>query len=338
MIGMVRPLSGSVLAILLALPPAIEVEEIRSVGGLAAHVAGAFEEIAACHVSAGGEYLIFDRRAHAVFTASRGAQAAKRIVQIGSERGRIIRPTAFDSAADGSFVVADAPGDQQRLQFFFPTGAELGGFTLPGRGVPQITLGDLVLSGLGALEFTGETVLISQPEIGALVAEYLLSGTMLRMFGELRATGQEKDPAVHRAFNVGITLLNPKGGYYFVFMSGIPMFRKYAADGTLVFERHIEGLEMDPYVERMPTTWPRRRAGNTELPIVPAMVRTAGVDRDGNLWISLVAPYTYVYDAAGDKRRTIQFRAAGIVSPTSLFFTRDRRVMITPGCYAFEAS
>ena len=338
MIVMVRPLSALALALLLGAPPRMEVEEIRSIGGLAAHVASTFEEIAACQVSAGGDYLIFDRRAHAVYTVPRGAQAAKRIVQIGSERGRIIRPTALDSAADGSFVVADAPGNQQRLQFFFPTGAELGGFTLPGRGVPQITLGDLVLSGLGALEYTGETVLISQPENGTLVSEYLLSGTILRMFGELRMTGQEKDPAVHRALNVGVTLLNPKGGYYFVFLSGVPMFRKYAADGTLVFERHIEGLEMDPYVGRMPTTWPRRRAGNAELPIVPAMVRIAGVDKDGNLWIALVAPYTYVYDSAGDKRRTLQFRAAGIVSPTSLFFTRDRRVVITPGCYAFSAS
>ena len=35
----------------------------------------------------------------------------------------------------------------------------------------------------------------------------------------------------------------------------------------------------------------------------PLMVRTAGVDREGNLWISLVAPYTYVYDPAGDRRR-----------------------------------
>lgn len=338
MIVMVRPLSALALALLLGAPPRMEVEEIRSIGGLAAHVASTFEEIAACQVSAGGDYLIFDRRAHAVYTVPRGAQAARRIVQIGSERGRIIRPTALDSAADGSFVVADAPGNQQRLQFFFPTGAELGGFTLPGRGVPQITLGDLVLSGLGALEYTGETVLISQPENGALVSEYLLSGTILRIFGELRMTGQEKDPAVHRALNVGVTLLNPKGGYYFVFLSGVPMFRKYAADGTLVFERHIEGLEMDPYVGRMPTTWPRRRAGNAELPIVPAMVRTAGVDKEGNLWIALVAPYTYVYDSAGDKRRTLQFRAAGIVSPTSLFFTRDRRVVITPGCYAFSAS
>ncbi len=67
------------------------------------------------------------------------------------------------------------------------------------------------------------------------------------------------------------------------------------------------------------------------------MIRTAAVDPAGNLWISLTAPYTYVYDSAGDKRRTLQFRAAGVVAPTSFFFTRDGRVLITPGCYAFES-
>ena len=323
------------LALVLLVPRAFDVEERRATGSLPAHVAAAFDEMAACTLSPAGEYTIFDRRAHAVYTIAKGAEAPKRIVQIGSETGRIIRPTAFNSASDGTFVIADAPGDQQRVQFFTATGTTLGGFTMPGRGVPQITLGELVLSGLGTLEYTGQTVLISQPELGSLIVEYLPTGTPLRTFGELRETGQEKDPQVHHALNVGITLLNPKGGYYFVFLSGVPMFRKYDPGGKLVFERHIEGLELDPYVGKLPTTWPRRRG---EIPIVPATVRSAAVDPDGNLWISLAAPYTYVYDASGDKRRTFQFRGAGIISPTSFFFTRDRRVLVTPGCYAFDAS
>jgi hypothetical protein len=323
------------LALVLVVPRASDVEERRATGSLPAHLAAAFDEMAACTLSPPGDYLIFDRRAHAVYTLAKGAEAPKRIVQIGSETGRIIRPTVFDSAPDGSFVVADAPGDQQRVQFFSATGTSLGGFTMPGRGVPQITLGDLVLSGLATLEYTGQTVLISQPELGSLVVEYLPTGTPLRTFGELRATGQERDPQVHSALNVGISLLNPKGGYYFVFLSGVPMFRKYDPAGTLVFERHIEGVELDPYVGKLPTTWPRKRG---EIPIVPATVRTAAVDHDGNLWISLAAPYTYVYDNSGDKRRTFQFRGAGIISPTSFFFTRDKRVLVTPGCYAFDGS
>jgi hypothetical protein len=34
----------------------------------------------------------------------------------------------------------------------------------------------------------------------------------------------------------------------------------------------------------------------------------------------------------------LQFRGAGIISPISFFFTRDRRIVITPGCYAFDAT
>ncbi len=329
-----RPIAF-VLVLFLIASRTTNVEERRATGSLPAHLAAAFDEMAACHLSPTGEHLIFDRRAHAVYTIARGAEAPKRIVQIGSETGRIIRPTAFDSAPDGSFVVADAPGDQQRVQFFSPTGTTLGGFTMPGRGVPQITLGDLVLSGLATLEYTGQTVLISQPELGSLIVEYLPTGTPLRTFGELRPTGQEKDPQVHAALNVGISLLIPQGGYYFVFLSGVPLFRKYDVAGQLVYERHIEGIELDPYIARIPTTWPRKRG---ELPIIPATVRTAAVDPDGNLWISLAAPYTYVYDSSGDKRHTLQFRSAGIISPTSLFFARDRRVLVTPGCYAFDAT
>lgn len=315
-------------------PPA-EVEALRSTGGLPAHIAGAIEEISACHLSPEGEFLIFDRRSHAVYSAAAGADAPKKIVQIGAESGRILRPSAFDSAPDGTFVVADSPGGRPRFQFFFYTGASLGGFTLPGREVPLITMGDLILSGIGSLKYTGHSLLVSQPEIGALVTEYDITGRTRRTFGELRATGQERDPDVHVALNVGIALTNPKGGYYFVFMSGVPMFRKYDAEGRLVFERHVEGVELDQFVLGLPTTWPRRTVGGDELPIVPATVRTAAVDPDGNLWISLAVPYTYVYDANGDRRRTLQFHAAGVVAPSGFFFTKDKRVLVSPGCYLF---
>jgi hypothetical protein len=50
-----------------------------------------------------------------------------------------------------------------------------------------------------------------------------------------------------------------------------------------------------------------------------------------------MAPFTYVYDSRGDKRRTLQFRAAGIMAATSFFFTADARVLVAPGCYAFSS-
>lgn len=331
--GLPPAIALALLAVLFT--PAVEVEELRSIGGLPAHLAGAIDEISACHVSPGGDYLIFDRRAHAVYTAAPGADAPKILIRIGAEPGRILRPSAFDSGPDGTFVVADSPGGGPRVQFFSIAGEPRGGFMLPGREVPLITLGDIVLSGIGSVKFTGHSLLVSQPQAGTLVTEYALNGETIRTFGELRPTGQEHDRDVHIALNSGVALTNPKGGYYFVFISGAPMFRKYDAQGRLVFERHVEGIELDQFVRGLPTTWPRRTVGGDELPVVPATVRTAAVDPDGNLWISLAVPYTYVYDTNGDKRRTIQFRAAGIMAPGGFYFTKGSRVLVTPGCYLF---
>jgi hypothetical protein len=312
---------------------------LQSVGGLPAHIAGSFDDITACEQTASGDYFVFDRRAHAVFTVPASLDARREIVKIGAEPGRVLRPYAFDLAEDGTFVVADAPGNRGRIQEFLASGSSIGGFTLPGRQVPFVVMEELVLSGLGTVEYTGRSVLISQPETGSLVTEYAMNGGVLRTFGELRATGQEQDPDVHTALNAGIAVLNPKGGFYYVFLAGIPMFRKYDAKGTLVIERHIEGVEIDDYIRNIPTRWPRRRTPDSgELPIVRPGVRAAAADRDGNLWISLSAPYTYVYDPSGDKIRIVQFRAAGIISPRALFFTADHRVLITPGCYAFRVN
>lgn len=324
------------LAVAVAAVHAIDVQEVRSVGGLAPHLAGAFEEIVGCHLTADGRYLVFDRRDHSVSIVAPNAGAPTKIVQIGTEKGRLLQPVAFDSSPDGTFVVADTPGGRPRIQFFVQTGSPLGGFTLPGSDRPTLTAGDMVLSGISSVHYTGRSLLLSQPENGALVTEYGLDGSTLRMFGELRATGHEQDADVHRALNTGLPLVNPKGGFYFVFLSGTPMFRKYDEKGSLVFERHIEGLEVDPFLRTLPTTWAPRGAGaRGELPLVPASVRAAAVDSDGQLWISLAVPYTYVYDTAGDKRRAIQFRAAGIISPSNFFFTKGNRLLVTPGCYAF---
>ena len=72
------------------------------------------------------------------------------------------------------------------------------------------------------------------------------------------------------------------------------------------------------------------------MPLVTPTVRTAAVDGAGHLWISFVVPYTYVYDADGDKIRTVQFRGAGIIAPNSLFFGKNGRVLVTPGRSEFE--
>jgi len=44
----------------------------------------------------------------------------------------------------------------------------------------------------------------------------------------------------------------------FVFAAGVPVFRKYDARGHFLFERHIEGPEIDEYLQNLPTRWPAR--------------------------------------------------------------------------------
>ena len=58
--------------------------------------------------------------------------------------------------------------------------------------------------------------------------------------------------------------------------------------------------------------------------------------RSTKLVVGLVGVQTNQFPRAFDLAR--QFRAAGIVAPTNFFFTRDRRVLVSPGCYAFEAN
>jgi hypothetical protein len=324
------------LALAAAAPARVEV--LKSTGGLPAHIAGLFAEAINFQQARDGAHYVFDRRAHTVYRIDESLSKAAKIVQIGQEEGRIIEPTAFDLDSGGMFVVADAPKNVERVQFFGPDGTRVGGFTLPGRAAPRITLGSVVLNGLGSLQFTGRSILMNQPESGALFMEFGLSGTPVRSIGLLRPTGHEADRDVHLALNVGMPLAHPKGGFYFVFQSGIPIFRRYDAQGKMLYERHVEGPELDGVVAAMPSSWPRRGGPGEgrELPLILPTVRTAAVDPSGDLWIALAVPYTYVYDSDGEKKRTVQFSAAGIVSPTSLFFASNGRLLVTPGCYEFR--
>ena len=318
-------------------PEALPSEVLRSVGGLPPHVVGLFEEPLGFQQAANGAYYVFDRRGHSVYAVDAAKKGAVKLVDIGPESGRIIQPRGFDTSPAGPFVVADAPRGIERIQIFGDTGARLGGFSLPVRErSATMTLGALVLNGIASSQSAADGLIISHPESGALITEYSTAGRARRSIGRLRATGHEDDVELHLALNVGLPLLDPTGGFFYVFLGGRPMFQKYDTAGRLLFERHIEGPEIDRYLAALPDRWPTRRVEDRELPLVTPAIRAAAVDFGGRLWVSLTGPYTYVYDGQGDKVRSVQFSAAGIISPTSLFFTKDGRLLVTPGCYEFR--
>ena len=317
---------------------ALKPDVLRSAGAVPPHIAGRFREVAGFQQSASGQYFVFDRRAHVVHGLDNEQSSSWEIVHIGGEEGRIIDPTAFAVEPNGTFVVADAPNNKERIQIFTPVGFRIGGFLLPGRLRTRVVIGNTVLNGIGSLQYTGTSILMSQPETGALITEYDLRGGANRTFGTLRRTGQEDDPELHLALNSGIPLVDPTGGFFFVFQTGEPLFRKYDAAGQMVYERRVQGREIDQLVNNLPTRWPKRQTSDGEMPLVAPTIRTAAVDAAGNLWIAFIVPYTYVYDRDGDKSRTVQFSAAGIIAPSSLFFGRNGRLLVTPGLYEFEVA
>jgi hypothetical protein len=315
---------------------ALSATVLRSVDAIPAHIAGRFRAPAGFHRSASGQYFVFDRRSQIVYGIDDSHSSVWEIVHIGNEEGRIINPVAFAVEPSGSFVVADTPENRERIQVFSPAGFRIGGFMLPGRMRARVVLDGLALNGIGSLQYSGTSILLSQPDTGALITEYSLTGQAMRSFGALRRTGHEDDAPLHLALNGGLPIIDPGGGFFFVFQTGEPVFRKYDAGGRLLFERRIQGREIDEFIGRLPTTWPRRRTEDGELPLVAPTIRTAAADASGHLWVSFVEPFTYEFDAEGDKIRTVQFRAAGTIAPNSLFFEPGGRLLVTPGLYIFD--
>ena len=202
--------------------------------------------------------------------------------------------------------------------------------------MPRITLGNIVLNGISSLQFTGQSIVMNQPELGGLITRFSLNGHPFHIFGILRRTGYEADLNIHLALNSGLPLVDPTGGYYFVFQAGVPVFRKYDGHGNMLFERHVEGPELDSVLANLPTTWHRRTDdARREIPVISPTVWTAAVDPNGNLWVALTVPYLYVYDPSGEKIRTVHLRGSGPIQPISLFFPNPNRLLVTPGCYEF---
>ena len=338
-------LSGALLCLIVAVAPgsatavrmraAFAVERLTSVAAIPAFLAGEFEEASGYARRPDGSSLVFDRRRHRVYAIDATRTKVAPVVEIGYERGRVLRPTSFDVADSGDFIVADAPGRQPRVSVFDAAGRALNTFEVAAVESPRITVDNLVLNGIAAARYTGVTVLLNQPERGVLVAEYTVTGAVQRQFGTLRRTGFEQDPDVHLAFNAALPIPANDGGVFVVFLAGPPAFRKYTSGGTLEFERVIQGREIDPLVMAMPTQWPRRSVDDLSFPMVRPTVRTAAVDRAGHLWVAMSTSHVYVFDADGEKVRTLQLFGAGVIQPSSLWFGRDGRLLVTPGLYEF---
>lgn len=338
-----KPLVTSAIA--LSLLPSLAatsraIETLRPTGSLPPGITGQMREPSAFVQTADGKYLVFDRRAQQVYAVDAAKTKLTRLVAIGPSDGQILRPDVFAYNPNRTFTVVDSPGAYERVQTFYEDGTPIGRYQRwPERaGATRFALNSVVFRGFGAIAPSGRNIFAGGQRDGELLSEFDIDGNILRNVGKTRATGHERDALLHHALNTGIPLVAPDGSIYFVFSTGLPMFRKYSPKGELLFERHIEGPELDGTIQNLPTEWPTRTGpGGTEFPAVASPVIAAAVDPRGHVWISLAAAFTYVYDTDGNKTRTLQFRGTELMAPTSFFFTKDGRLLVTPGCYEFAA-
>lgn len=318
--------------------PAVEI--LTPMGGLPPNLVGQMREPAAFVETPDGRFVIFDKRAQQIYGVDAARKTLTTLVAIGPSDGEILQPAAFAYNRNRTFTVIDQPGRYERVQTFYDDGTPLGAFQRwPARpGAERFSINAVVYQGLGAIAPLGRNLLTSGLASDALITEVDQAGNLVRHIGQLRATGHESDPLLHHALNAGIPLVDAEGSIYFVFVTGTPLFRKYSSTGTLIYERHIEGPELDSTLQTMPASWPTDRIQGREFPAVPSTITTAALDPQGRLWVSLSLPFTYVYDADGNKTRTVQFRGTGWLTPTSFFFAPHDRVLVTPGCYEFPSA
>jgi len=309
------------------------VDVLEPVSGLPAHVFARFQQPATVVVTSTGDYLVLDRRAHTVFRVNPSGQIVRPILGIGHEPGRLLRPMAMALSDDDILAVLDAPNNVQRLQYFGTDGTLIGQFYLTILGTPGVVVNDQIVSGASAMAFDGKTFWFTAPARGTLMFQTDTAGTVLGQVGHLRRTGHEADRELHAALNAGLPVVDPTGGMFFVFQTGRPMLRKYDTAGVLLFERHIEGPELDPIVARLPDRWDTPNDGSRPLPAL--MVRAAAADRQGRLWVVLQTGHVYVYDTSGEKVRTLVFGGPSRELTSSLFFTRGGRVLTGPAGYEF---
>jgi hypothetical protein len=313
--------------------PALTIETLKSVAAVPAHVLARISEVTDLAATPENDYLILDGRGHALYRVDRAGRTIRRFGQVGSEPGNLMQPSMLSMGPGDIFATLDGADGRQRIQYTATSGLHVGQVYLPTRRGAMSVAGDRLRTNASAIAFTGQTFLVNYPELGSPMVEMDTTGAVLRYIGHLRSGGVTGDPELELALNVGLPVVDPTGGYYFVFQTGVPAFRKYDRAGQLVYERHIEGREIDPLVQALPNSWTTRADG--ARPFSEPIISTAAADREGRLWIATRTSYTYVYER-GEKTRTVLFQGARLIAPSSLFFMRSGRLLVGPDGYEFE--
>lgn len=240
-----------------------------------------------------GEYYVSDFRGNRIVVLDEYLNVRRGIGRIGSGPGQLIHPANIRVTNGGIIYVVDSGND--RIQQFDTDGHYVREF--------RTTL----FEGFG-LNSRGE-VFLNQPEQGFLVTVYSPFGRKLRSLGKLKTFSsvygqqfQQKDDPYKIAINRVRLSVDDEDNVYVSFMLA-PLIQKYSPDGTLLFEKRLEGPEIENLTRVLVTDTPDKYIsfaydGLEERVIVLDPV----VDVSGKrIYIILADGSVYVADWEGNK-------------------------------------
>ena len=230
-VSMVKPPEG-------AAPPAETAKDADAAGGRAETFQRAFANLNLDVYDVDSHknlYVVSERSRNSVLVINERSEIQKVISGIGSEPGRLFRPGHLDVASDGVVYVQD--GGNERVQSFDLEGRYLGGFA--------------TTQYMGFAAGAGGEVYLGQPEKGALVTVYSRDGKVLRSFGKPKTMSEvygaeyAGDNEVYRNAINRVRLTTEDDGSILVSFALAPLLQKYSREGNLIFERRLEGPEID---------------------------------------------------------------------------------------------
>lgn len=237
-----------------------------------------------------GKYFLTDIDGNRILIVNERMELERDFGRIGSGPGRLFHPGYLDVGPDGTVFVEDS--GNERIVKFDQGGNYLGELRLPAH--------------LGLAVGAQNELYLGDPYEGHLVSVYSSSGQKLRSFGQLKKYSDvygpafsDKDAPYTIAFN-RVRLSTDKEGNVYVSFMLTPLIQKYRPDGTLLFERRLEGSEIDQLMDAIQKTKyisTRGDGADARIVALDPVIDPA----NGNLMVPLVDGSIYVADREGKK-------------------------------------